>query len=430
MKFGTDGIRGVAGEPPITPEVARSLGHAATRYARALGGRRVVVGHDTRPSGPGLAAEVAEGVVRAGGICLEAGLATTPAVTLAVHDGLADVGVVVTASHNPVGDNGFKVVGAQGRKLDEAGCAAIEGWLAEPDALGEGGHRVDAAADVADGWRRQVRAAVASPSSLEGRRIAVDLAAGAGCTAAPWLGEALGAEVVLLGVDGVINDGCGSEHLGALSAAVLEHDCEAGLAIDGDGDRCRLVDGHGRPVPGDAVLWLLARAYEVAGLAVTVMSSAALEASLPGVRVVRTPVGDRFVREAMDAHGLPLGGEESGHVLFADVSAGDGLVAGIRALAAAFSAADTLAAAVESFVALPRELGKVRVARRPPLDEVAELRTAQEAALARLGPHGRVFLRYSGTEPVLRILVEGPDRQVVSEVAEQVAAEAERVLGS
>lgn len=428
MRFGTDGVRGRAGESPIDTAGARAVGGAACRFAQALGGRKVVVGHDTRVSSPRLARDVGEAVVEAGGTWLDAGTVPTSAVALAVESGLATVGVIVTASHNPAGDNGFKVVGAGGRKLDEAGIAAMEAWLAEPLESVEGGVRVDASASVADLWRRQVEAAVPQPNPLEGRRIAVDLANGASTRAVPWLEEVLGAELHLVGTTGVINDGCGSEHLGAVAEAVLQHDCDAGLAVDGDGDRCRLVDGDGRPVPGDAVLWLLARALDVPGLAVTVMSNGALEAQLPGVRVVRTAVGDRFVRAAMDEQGLPLGGEESGHILFAGSAAGDGLVAGVRALVAAFEGHDSLAEAVAGFRPLARATGKVPVARRPALEQVDALRAAREAAEPRLGSHGRVFLRYSGTEPVLRILVEGA-ADVVGDVAETIAGVARRVLG-
>lgn len=427
MRFGTDGVRGPAGVAPIDADGARRVGGAAVRLARALGGRSVVVGCDTRPSSEGLVDALGEAVVNAGGTWVDGGIVPTSAVALAVNEGLGDVGVMVTASHNPASDNGFKIFGAEGRKLDEGGTAAVEAWLGEPPQAREGGLQQDSRAAVADNWRRRVASCVGAPNPLEGRRIAVDLANGAGIRAAPWLAEVTGADIVLVGVDGVINEDCGSEHLGTVAEAVLKHGCAAGLAVDGDADRCRLVDARGRPVPGDAVLWLLARHMRVHGLAVTVMSNGALEAQLPGVTVYRTPVGDRHVRAAMDEHALPLGGEESGHVLFADTIAGDGLMAGIRALDAAFGDSDSLAAAVAGFTPLARATGRVVVARRPALAAIPGLGAVVAEGEARLGEHGRVFLRYSGTEPVLRILVEGA-AESVGDVAESVAEVVRREL--
>jgi phosphoglucosamine mutase len=256
---------------------------------------------------------------------------------------------------------------------------------------------------------------------LPSRRLVVDLAHGAATRMGARL-EALwpGPLHVVGDGSGIVNDGVGSEHLDHLGAAVVRHGAWAGLAVDGDGDRCRLVDETGRAVPGDAVTWLLARALQVEGLAVTVMSTTALEAQLPGVRVVRTPVGDKHLMAAMAEHGLPLGAEESGHVLFGDYPAGDGLVAGLRALAAVGER--PMSEALAPFTPFPRRLGKVRVASRPALETVGPVQQSVEAAEGRLGHHGRVFLRYSGTEPVLRILVEGTEAAAVSAAYDEVHA--------
>lgn len=428
VAFGTDGIRGPAGVHPITAEVGVAVGRAACRLAVALGGSRVVIARDTRPSGPELAAAVAAGVGQAGGTSLDAGVVPTSAVSLAVHAGEADVGVMVTASHNPEADNGFKILGAQGRKLDEAAVAAVEAWIAAGGAEVDGASHHDVSAGISDLWRRAVQHAVPDLSALADRRIAVDLANGAGRAALPWLSSWLPG-VVPVGTDGPINGGCGSEHLEALSALVVERGLDAGIALDGDGDRVRIVDERGVPVDGDAVIWLLARHRGASAIAATVMSGGALDKELPGVRVVRTAVGDRHVREAMDRESLALGGERSGHLLFDDVPAGDGLIAGLRALVAAWSGHEQLSAAFAAFVPLPSQLGKVEVRQRPDLDTIEPLNAIRAAAAERLGPHGRVFLRYSGTEPVLRILVEGDDAAVVSSVAESVAAVAREVLG-
>lgn len=433
IEFGTDGIRGRAGRAPISPEVGVAVGRAAARLARENGGRRVLVARDTRPSGEMLEAAVTAGVAGEGLDCLLAGVLPTSGVSVALHTGLADAGVMITASHNPVGDNGFKVFGRGGAKLDDAGVAQVEAWVAE--VAGTLGAPTDEVGDVAvaqeeawDAWEAAVQGAVGSPHAFAGRRVAIDLANGALAPAAPWLLRTFPADwIVIGGGTGTINDGVGSEHLDALQRAVSVHGCDIGIAVDGDGDRCRIVDERGHAVPGDAVAWLLARAGGVSGLAVTVMSNGALEPSLPGVRIVRTPVGDRHLREAMIAHDLPLGSEESGHVLFGDFPAGDGLVTGLRVAALAL-AAGSASDAFSGFAPLPRRLGKVAVSRRPPLESLAPLMRAKQEGEARLGPHGRVFLRYSGTEDYLRLLIEGAEQSVVDDVIEEVRRAALEVL--
>ncbi|MEM6926051.1 MAG: phosphoglucosamine mutase [Myxococcota bacterium] len=429
ISFGTDGIRGRAGSHPVTNAVAVRVGRAANKLAQAVGGSRVVVGYDTRPSSEGLARAAGAGITSSGGSWLDAGVVPTSAVGLAIADGLADVGVMVTASHNPASDNGFKILGEGGRKLDDAASRAVEAWIAEAPPEVDGGPPTEnVGRAVLDGWRRTVRGGMPPAERFAGRRIAFDFANGASATAATWLLEDWPPEVHVVRGPGEINEGCGSEHPERLQRAVVEHGCDGGIALDGDGDRCRVVDERGELVPGDAVLWWLARAMQVSGLVVTVMSNGALEPSLPGVRVVRTPVGDRHVRDQMDALSIPLGGEESGHILFGDVAAGDGLLAGLRTLGTAWGEHATLSAAFEGFEPLPRAAGKVQVGERPPLAEVAALQEVREASAAQLGPHGRVFLRYSGTEPVLRLLVEGRSQDDVDAVLAEVSAVARDVL--
>ncbi len=429
IAFGTDGIRGRAGTHPITEAVAVRVGRAASKLARAVGGRRVVVGYDTRPSSEGLARAAGAGITSAGGAWLEAGVVPTSAVGLAIADGLADVGVMVTASHNPADDNGFKILGAGGRKLDDAASRAVEAWIAEAPPEVDGGPPTEnVGRAVLDGWRRTVRGGAPAAEAFAGKRIAFDFANGASAEAAAWLLEDWPPDVHVVHASGGINEGCGSEHPELLQRAVVEHGCDGGIALDGDGDRCRVVDERGELVPGDAVLWWLATAMQVSGLVVTVMSNAALEPSLPGVRVVRTPVGDRHVRDQMDALSIALGGEESGHVLFGDVAAGDGLLAGLRTLGTAFASHDRLSEAFAGFTPLPRATGKVVVVNRPPLVEVTALQDVRTASASRLGPHGRVFLRYSGTEPLLRILVEGQDQGEVDAILAEVIAVAKEAL--
>lgn len=425
MKFGTDGIRGRAGVAPIDAHGARAVGSAAARWAWQVGRGRVLVGRDTRPSGEELAIEVGQGVVRAGGAAWWAGVVPTAALQAALGAELADVGVMVTASHNPAEDNGFKVLGPGGRKPDDAETAHLEALLGEPGS-GCGGSVGDAAAATWEAYGALWGRALGDTALLRGRRVVVDLAHGAAVGTRTWIERLVpGVEWAWLGAgDGVINDGCGSEHPQRLADAVRAGGFDAGLAVDGDADRCLLVDERGEVVPGDALLGVLAVGQP--RLVVTVMSSTALEAALPGVEIVRTGVGDRLVAEAMRACGAPLGGEESGHVLFADaLPGGDGLLTGLRALRAAWGRADRLSAALAPFLPFPRRLTKVRAPRREIGEEVAPVVAEAEA---RLGP-GRVFIRWSGTEPVLRVLVEGPEAGVVAEESERVTRACARVLG-
>lgn len=430
MRFGTDGVRGQAGVWPIDPAGARRIGQAAARWARDRGAGRVVVGHDPRPSGEWLAREVVAGAVQAGAEVGWCGALSSPALAVAVawH---ADAGVMVTASHNPAADNGFKVLGPGGAKPDDAQTAMLEAWLAEePPTLPGGAH--DLREVVLETYAEAFRRAAGDVGALAGKRLVLDLAhGGAVATRSAWQAAFGGAELVeVLGAgDGLINEGVGSEHPERLREAVLAHKADAGLAVDGDGDRCLLVDETGAIVPGDALAWMLARRAGLQAVAVTVMSNAALEPSLPGVRIVRTPVGDRHLAEAMRRDGLLLGVEDSGHALFGDgLPGGDGLLTGLRALVAATSLGATLSQAAAGFVPFPRALTKVRVGQRPVLEEHPGVQALEAEALRRLGG-GRVYLRYSGTEPVLRVLVEGADAGEVQAVSAWLTSRCAEVLG-
>ncbi len=428
--FGTDGVRGVAGAWPIVPEVGWRLGSAVVGLSGA--GARVVVGHDTRPSGPALEEAVVHGVLAAGGVPIRAGTVPTAALQVALADGLADIGVMITASHNPAADNGFKVLLEGGRKPDDERAADLERRIAAagppPTPLGDP-QLPPIALAVLTGWLVRIDAEVRQRPGTLGRRLVIDLANGSLAPHRATLEALVPGHVFWLGIGpGAINDGCGSEHPELLAATVRAIGADAGLAVDGDADRVRLVDGSGAEVPGDALTWLLARHQQVPAVAVTVMSTTALEAGLPGVRVVRTPVGDRHLRAAMERESIPLGAEESGHVLFADHPGGDGLLAGLRVLEAAFASARTVADAVAPFRVFPRRLTKVTVAQRTPVAEVPAVQAAITRGEQLLGPAGRVFVRYSGTEPVLRLLVEGPDAEVVARVSDTVTTAARAAL--
>ncbi len=413
MKFGTDGIRGPAGPPPIDPASAVRIGRAAAKLAARHGGSSVLVARDTRPSGAVLALAVEAGVRAEGAEALSAGVLPTPALAVALDAGLAPVGVMLTASHNPHSDNGFKLLGPGGRKLGDDETAQVEAWLADPSTqLHDGGSRT-VHADALDGWLTRLAALDTTP--LAGRHIAFDLAAGACEMARPWLERRSFTAHFVEGDR--INDGVGSEYPERLAALVRERGCTAGIAVDGDGDRCLLVDENGSVVPGDALTWFLARVMGVDALAVTVMSTAALEPALPEVRVYRTPVGDRHLQRAMVEHGLTLAAEESGHVLFADHPGGDGLFTGLRALTLA---GPSLAEAIAPFQPWPRKTGKIPVRHKAPLHDDPLIQALIREGEADLGTGGRVFLRYSGTEPVLRVLVEGSDPEMVARVHTRV----------
>jgi phosphoglucosamine mutase len=428
ITFGTDGIRGTVGEWPIVPEVAHRVGRAAVKLARGLGGSSVLIGRDPRPSGVPLARAVAAGVVDAGGLPRDGGVVPTPAVQLGVASGLGTVGVMVTASHNPEADNGFKLLGRGGLKLDDASCRQVESWLGEEPPAERTGTIEDVSVAVRTAWRDRLRDLAGDLRPLEGRRIVIDCANGAAAAVRDLFLPLIPAEVLVIGTSGPVNGGVGSEHLGHLARSVLELGCAGGFAVDGDADRCRVVDERGDEVPGDVVLWRLAIDARARALAVTVMSNGALEQHLPTVRVVRGPVGDRHVRELMDREGAALGGEESGHVLFGDHPGGDGVLTGLRALCAALRAGPTLSAGFSGISLLPRKLTKVRVKHRVPPEEIVAVERARTVGLERLGPYGRVFLRYSGTEPVLRILVEGEPATAVEAVSAAVTSAASKAL--
>jgi len=426
IRFGTDGIRGVAGERPITAEVGVAVGRAAARPARRHGSECVVVGRDPRPSGAMLASAVAAGVAAEGALAVSAGTIPTSGVAVCAEARGAG-GVVVTASHNPEEDNGFKVFAPGGRKPDDAEQADLEAWIAAAPTDGPVGDVRDEAGPCLATYTDALRRELGDLGPLAGRRVALDLANGAAVALKTWLAEIVPGLMIVGGGDGPINGGCGAVHPGALAEAVRAGECDAGIAVDGDADRCVLVDERGLVVPGDALAWLLARGLRASVLAVTVMSTGALEPALPGVRVVRTAVGDRALAHAIAHDGATLGCEESGHVLFSGgLPAGDGLLTGLRALSLAWSGGRGLSDVLAPFAPFPRRLTRVRVASRVDLD--AALGDAVATGEAALGPGGRVFLRYSGTEPVLRLLVEGADEAVVQRVSDAITARAAEVL--
>lgn len=435
--FGTDGVRGVAGVD-LTAELARSLSAAAVAVlAHDIDRPVVVVGRDPRPSGPWLQDAVVDGLTSAGADVVLAGVVPTPAVARAVADGIPGVidaaafGVVISASHNPADDNGIKFFGAGGRKLDDATEAAIEQRLATPTESIDRGHLISDQSGTTDWYVDAVVATV--PAPLTGLSVIVDCANGAAATVAGDAYAKAGATVTLINTElggERINDNCGATHLEPLQAAVVESGADAGIAHDGDADRCLAVASDGSVIDGDAILAILAldlhRRSNLRNETVvaTVMSNLGLHRLLRdnGITVATTPVGDRHVAERMRADDAVVGGEQSGHVVLLEhATTGDGILTGLHLLAAAAGSGEPLGVLANRLRRLPQVLLNVRVD-----DPAAAITTADEAiqtASARLGADGRVLVRASGTEPLVRVMVEAETDGLANEIAQQLAAE-------
>ena len=432
--FGTDGVRGVAGVWPLDPPTVARLGAALVRERRKRRPLRLIVGRDTRESGEWIEREIGRGAAAEGATLTSAGIIPTPAVAyLAKVDGF-DLGIVLSASHNPFGDNGIKVFSGTGEKFNEADERAVEAIMA--DTGWSVASTTDAhveSRDLSAGYLAHLRRLLPDPRGLRGARIAVDMANGATTSTAVTLLESLGFSVVPLGhaPDGRnINLACGSTHPAGLSAAVVQHHCRLGVAFDGDGDRAIFVDARGRVVDGDAVLLMLGRDFQTRGglpgsaVVATVMSNIGLEIALgkAGIKLIRTPVGDKYVMEEMLARGYVLGGEQSGHVILAEhLPTGDGqatLLAVLRVMASTGKELDEL---VADFVTYPQTLVNVRVREKKAVADVPEIQAAVARVEAALSGRGRVLVRYSGTEPLLRIMIEGPDQASVQAWAEEIA---------
>ena len=428
--FGTDGVRGRVGDL-LTPELAVRLGRAAALEADSDHPQILII-RDTRESGPMLEEALAAGVAAGGGDAMLGGVLPTHAASVLVRRLSFDLAGVVSASHNPFTDNGIKFFNARGTKLDDEAELAIEARMEEP--TGERVGRVRGLEGAFDDYIRELRTTFGL--DLSGRRLALDCANGATHRAAPAIFRALGAELELTGVepDGRnINEGCGSNHPESLIELVRSSGVEAGFAYDGDGDRVLAVDGAGRVHDGDDLLALIAldlqrRGELRGGVAVTVMTNfgfmKAMEAA--GIEVVQVPVGDRYVIESLLERDWVLGGEQSGHIVWTDFTpTGDGIAASLLVLRAL---AGRRLEDVEPFQRLPQRLQNVRVADRGAIDGATELWRAVEEENGRLEGRGRVLVRPSGTEPLLRVMVEAPDPDECEAVTTRLVELAEREL--
>ena len=438
--FGTDGVRGVAGSE-LTPELALALATAAAEVlldpASATARPSAVVGRDPRPSGEFLEAAVVSGLLAAGVDVVRLGVVPTPAVALAlaaspVPTAAPTLGVMISASHNPMPDNGIKLFGPGGSKLSDATEDAIEAHVDRPPrrVTGADAGRIAADLDGDVGWYVD-RLVATLPARLDGLRIVVDCANGAAAVAAPAAYRAAGADVTVINAetDGYrINEGCGATHLAPLQEAVRATGAAAGIAHDGDADRCLAVDAAGDVVDGDRIIAVLALAMQEAGtlrgdaVAATVMSNLGLRHALAahGIDLAETPVGDRYVLERMRADGLALGGEQSGHVVLSDhAPSGDGILTGLHLLARVAATQRSLADLASVVEPLPQVLVNVRVT-----DKAAALSALEpltERAAAELGDDGRVLVRASGTEPLIRVMVEATTESRARAVAESLA---------
>ncbi|WP_223827979.1 phosphoglucosamine mutase [Vreelandella titanicae] len=437
--FGTDGVRGRVGEFPMTPDFAMKLGWAAGQVLGAEGVREVLIGKDTRASGYMLESALEAGFSAAGVNVALVGPLPTPGVAYLTSTFRADAGVVISASHNPFDDNGIKIFGQGGQKLNDIQEQEIERWLqvaidggmtcVSSEKLGKA-RRID---DAAGRYTEYCKANLPGHLSLNGLKIVLDSANGAGYRVGPAVFRELGAELISIhdkpnGLN--INENCGATSMQSLCDAVLAHQADMGIALDGDADRLMMVDHTGAVVDGDELLYLLAkdakRAGYTGGVVGTQMSNLGLEQALNGLNIPfkRAKVGDRYVLEQLNAMGWRLGGEGSGHLLSLDhASTGDAIIASLRVLASLLEQQATLYDAKQGMHKLPQTLINVRYtaqAGHDPLDTPAVL---QAVALVerQLGQAGRVLLRKSGTEPLIRVMVEAVDANQAQSSAQQIA---------
>ncbi|MGN6741672.1 MAG: phosphoglucosamine mutase [Amnibacterium sp.] len=434
--FGTDGVRGLANRE-VTPELALSLAQAAAHILgdgpRAAGRRPLaVLARDPRISGEFIAAAVAAGLAGSGVDVYDAGVIPTPAAAFLVADIGADFGVMISASHNPAPDNGIKIFAAGGAKLPDEVEDRIEAAMERPPLAPTGAAvgRIRRFADAED--RYVVHLMETLPHRLDGLKVVLDCANGAAAGVSPEAFSLAGAEVVVIGndPDGInINDGVGSTHLEALRAAVVEHGADAGIAHDGDADRCLAVDATGRVVDGDQIMAILASAMHERGvlrqrtLVTTVMSNLGLHHAMRerGIEVLSTKVGDRYVLEALGERNLSLGGEQSGHVIMADhATTGDGVLTGLHLLAEVAHSGRSLAELASIVTVHPQVLVGVRDVDRARVTTDEGVIAAVAAAEAELGDSGRVLLRPSGTEPVVRVMVEAADHDTAEAIADRL----------
>lgn len=453
--FGTDGVRGTAGTYPLDPPTVRRVGAALVRAlprgAGANGSLRLLIGRDTRESGAWIEAELAHGAGGEGARVMSAGVVPTPAIAYLTRTAGYDAGVVISASHNPFEDNGIKVFSGRGEKFTERVEREVEAIVADPAwRATDGVPAAVARADLAGAYLDHLRAVFpeaptlmgrAGPSGPAGFKLAIDCANGATTTLAPALFGCLGFETVVIAnhPDGRnINLRCGSIHPEELARTVVARGLPMGVAFDGDGDRAIFVDHRGEIVNGDAVLLMCANQLQREGrlkggaIVATVMSNIGLELALQsrGIDLVRCAVGDKYVMEEMLARGLSLGGEQSGHVIFSDyLFTGDALCTALNVVRTVALTGRTLADLAGDLTAYPQVLLNVRVREKTDLKNVPPVAAVISRVESRLAGHGRLLVRYSGTEPLLRVMLEGRDEHEIRAWAQEIVDVVKDTLG-
>jgi phosphoglucosamine mutase len=441
--FGTDGVRGTAGSHPLDAPTVRRLGAALVRaLPHGMASPQFLIGRDTRESGTWIEAELAHGACGEGASVTSAGVVPTPAVAFLTRTGTYDAGVVISASHNPYEDNGIKVFSGKGEKFTEAVEREVEAIVTDGSWSAHGG--VAGAvprADLVDAYLDHLRAVFPEASRITRFPIVLDCANGATTTVAPELFNSLGFETIVIGnrPDGRnINLSCGSTHPEQLAQTVVARGCAMGVAFDGDGDRAIFVDHRGRVVDGDAVLLMCGRQLQREGrlrgdaIVATVMSNIGLELALKPlcIDLVRTSVGDKYVMEEMQKRSLSLGGEQSGHIIFSDyLFTGDGLCTALNVLRTMALAGRTLADLAADLTTYPQVLLNVRVREKVDLQGVPAVADAIARVEGRVAGQGRLLIRYSGTEPLLRVMLEGQHQDQIRGWAQEIVDVVKEHLG-
>lgn len=451
--FGTDGIRGEAGRFPLDPATVSAIGFSlASHLAGRSGTPKIVIGRDTRESGETIEQALIQGAVRAGAKCLSAGVITTPGVAFLTRKLEASAGVVISASHNPYQDNGIKIFAPSGQKMDDSVERRIEADIsAIPSSENRTGiNRTSQEEGLAPAFEDKLRQEylsfladeIGKDLNLAGLTMVIDCANGASSTLAPTLFSRLGANVMAINAtpDGRnINLNCGSLHIESLREKVVQERADLGLAFDGDADRSLFVDADGNFVDGDATLSALATYLQAHGrlkddvVVATVMSNIGLEIALrsAGIRLLRTDVGDKYVLEELLRRGASLGGEQSGHIILPELSlAGDGMITTLCLLRALRESRKTLAEMTAGFKRYPQILLNVRVREKVPFTDLASVRTATTEVEELLSQQGRLLLRYSGTEPLARVMIEGENQSQIEDYARRIAGAIEREIGA
>jgi phosphoglucosamine mutase len=439
--FGTDGIRGEAGKYPLDETTIERFGFSLAKQLEKRIGRapQIIIGRDTRESGEWIEAAVLRGILAAQGTYQSAGIITTPGIAYLARLLSADAGIVISASHNPFQDNGLKVFAPSGQKLDEVMEQAIEtDLLSEPSTILDIHHVTitrenEREAELQQKYLHFLKTEMGHDLTLSGLKIVVDCANGAAYQLAPALFQSLGANVTAIHTEPTgrnINLSCGALHTENLQAKVVEINADLGIAFDGDADRSLFVDAQGNLVDGDQVLFIvaeyLASRNELAGnrVVATVMSNLGLELGLErrGIKLIRTSVGDKYVLDELLKNGGSIGGEQSGHVIFPNISlAGDGMITALEVLRVMKDSGHSLAQLASGFTRYPQVTINVKVGSKPPLDSVAPVKAMMDQLNAELEGNGRLLLRYSGTENLARVMIEGQDEATIRKQAEAMA---------